>query len=55
MYINKNIYCKISAIKSLMEFWNLNPINLIGLIQLKSESNSNVFPSDVCQLSQTCK
>ena len=33
-YMNKNIYCKSSAIKSLMEFW----------IQLKSESNSNMFP-----------
>ena len=27
-YINKNIYCKSSAIKSLMEFWNLNSIKI---------------------------
>ena len=38
-----------------MEFWNLNPINPNGLNQLKSESNSSVSPSDVCQLLQTCK
>ena len=50
-YINENIYFKSSVIKSLMEFWNLNPIRLI---QLKSESNSNVSPCDVWQLLQTC-
>ena len=54
-YINKNIYCRSSAIKSLMEFWNMNPISPIGLIQLKSESNSNVSPTDVWQLLQTWK
>ena len=32
MYINKNIYCKISAIKSLMELWNLNPIPMCPLV-----------------------
>ena len=29
-YINTNIYCTSSAVKSLLEFWNLNPINLIN-------------------------
>ena len=49
-YINKNIYCKSSAIKSLMEFWNMNPIEI--WIQLKSESYSNVSPCDVVLLLQ---
>ena len=31
-YANKNIYCKNSAIKSLMEFWNLNPIPMCPLV-----------------------
>ena len=33
-YINKNIYCKSSTIKSLIEFWNLNPIYPIDPIEI---------------------